>query len=120
MFERLAGEDADGAVVRRRLPLSELERGQGPVVASTVATLTERRLLTLSADTVEVAHEALLREWPRLRGWLDEDAEARRLHRRLTDTARELGRRRPGRRRSATAARRSLPRSSGAPAARPS
>ena len=88
VFERLAGEDADGAVVRRRLPLSELERGQGPVVASTIAALTERRLLTLSADTVEVAHEALLREWPRLRGWLDEDAEARRVHRRLTDTAR--------------------------------
>ena len=67
VFERLAGEDADGAVVRRRLPLAELERGAGPVVARTDRALTERRLLTLSADTVEVAHEALLREWPRLR-----------------------------------------------------
>ena len=38
---------------------------------------------------VEVAHEALLREWPRLRGWLEEDAEGRRLHRRLADAARE-------------------------------
>ena len=26
--------------------------------------------------TVEVAHEALLREWPRLRGWIDQDRGA--------------------------------------------
>ena len=43
----------------------------------------------MSAGTVEVAHEALLREWPRLRGWLDEDREGRRLHRRLIQAARE-------------------------------
>ena len=58
-------------------------------VARVVALLTDRRLLTVSAGTVELAHEALLREWPRLRGWLEEDAEGRRLHRHLTDAARE-------------------------------
>ena len=37
------------------------------------------RLLTFDRDpvtrepTVEVAHEALIREWPRLRSWLDDD-----------------------------------------------
>ena len=36
---------------------------------------------------VELAHEALIREWPRLRGWLDEDREGLRLHRRLTEAA---------------------------------
>ena len=51
--------------------------------------LTDRRLLTMSATTVEVAHEALLREWPRLRGWLEEDADGRRVHRHLTDAARD-------------------------------
>ena len=30
----------------------------------------------VDGDTVEVAHEALLREWPRLRTWLDEDVRA--------------------------------------------
>ena len=51
------------------------------------------RLLTFDVDpsdrepTVEVAHEALLRHWPRLRGWLDEDREALRVHRHLTDAA---------------------------------
>ena len=38
---------------------------------------------------VEVAHEALLREWPRLRGWLEEDAEGRRLHQHLIHAAGE-------------------------------
>jgi WD40 repeat protein len=51
--------------------------------------LTERRLLTMSASTVEVAHEALLREWPRLRGWLEEDAQGRRVQRHLADAGRD-------------------------------
>ena len=38
---------------------------------------------------VEVAHEALLREWPRLRGWLEDDAEGRRLHQHLIEAARD-------------------------------
>src|SRR3954447_26411916 len=71
-------------LVRRRVPLSELEP-QGEVVA----VLTDRRLLTVSAGAVEVAHEALLREWPRLRSWLDEDAEGRRVLRHVADSARD-------------------------------
>ncbi len=39
--------------------------------------------------TVEIAHEALLRAWPRLRGWLDEDRAALRLSRLLTAAAAE-------------------------------
>ena len=81
---RLADEDESGAVVRRRIALAEL----GDEHAEVVEQLTDRRLLTVSDGTVEVAHEALLREWPRLRAWLDEDAEGRRLHRRLGDAAR--------------------------------
>ena len=49
--------------------------------------LADDRLVTVGADEVEVAHEALLREWPRLRGWLEDDVEGRRLHRHLTDDA---------------------------------
>ena len=41
-----------------------------------VGVLTEARLLTMSGDAVEVAHEALLHEWPRLREWLEEDRTA--------------------------------------------
>jgi WD40 repeat protein len=45
--------------------------------------------VTVDDDEAEVAHEALLREWPRLRGWLEEDAEGRRLHHHLGVAARE-------------------------------
>jgi WD40 repeat protein/DNA-binding SARP family transcriptional activator len=86
---RLAGEDAGGAVVRRRVARAELESASGDDVARVLAVLTDRRLLTMSATTVEVAHEALLREWPRLRGWLEDDADGRRVHRHLADAARE-------------------------------
>ena len=53
------------------------------------AVLVDSRLVTADDETVEVAHEALLREWPRLRGWLEEDAEGRRLHQHLIHAARD-------------------------------
>ena len=37
--------------------------------------LADARLLTVSAGTVEFAHEALLREWPRLRDWIEDDRD---------------------------------------------
>jgi dipeptidyl aminopeptidase/acylaminoacyl peptidase len=45
--------------------------------------------VTADGETLEVAHEALLREWPRLRGWLDEDADGRRLRHHLINASRE-------------------------------
>src|SRR5262245_55451979 len=38
---------------------------------------------------VDVSHEALIRGWPRLRGWLDEDRAGLRLHHRITEAAQE-------------------------------
>ena len=78
---RLADEDESGAIVRRRIPLSEVDAG-------VVAALAEQRLLTVGDGAVEVAHEALLREWPRLRGWLEEDVQGRHVQRRLGAAAR--------------------------------
>ena len=52
-------------------------------------TLADSRLVTVGEGSVEVAHEALLREWPRLREWIDEDAEGRRLRRHITHAATE-------------------------------
>lgn len=51
--------------------------------------LASARLITLGQDSIEVAHEALIREWPRLRGWLDEDREGLHLARALTTAARD-------------------------------
>jgi hypothetical protein len=86
---RLVGLGADGAVERRRVPLAEFEIEQNEDVARVLESFTDRRLLAVGADTVEVAHEALLREWPRLRGWIDEDGEDLRIQRGLTAAARE-------------------------------
>jgi hypothetical protein len=95
---RLAGEGEAKAAVRRQVPLAELDLGQSEAAQRVLAVLTESRLLTVGGDTVEVSHEALLREWPRLRGWLEHDAEARRLHRHITVATRdwEAGGRDPG------------------------
>jgi WD40 repeat protein/DNA-binding SARP family transcriptional activator/energy-coupling factor transporter ATP-binding protein EcfA2 len=81
---RLIAEEG-GAAVRRRVALDELGDDTGRVLD----VLAESRLITVSEGSVEVAHEALVREWPRLRRWLDEDRDGRRLHRHLTQAARE-------------------------------
>jgi WD40 repeat protein/DNA-binding SARP family transcriptional activator/ABC-type cobalamin/Fe3+-siderophores transport system ATPase subunit len=84
---RLAGEGE--AAVRRRVPLAELGGGRDQRVTEVLARLAEERLVTIGDGEVEIAHEALLREWPRLRGWLEEDSEGRRLQLRLGAAARQ-------------------------------
>ena len=89
------GEGAEDT--RRRARLDELRRAdvESTRVEQIVALLAAARLVTVSADTIEVAHEALIREWPTLRSWLDEDREGLHVHRQLTAAARawaDLGR----------------------------
>ena len=86
---RLVGDGAGEVPVRRRAPLDELDLESNENVADVVATLADSRLVTLGEGAVEVAHEALLSEWPRLREWIEEDAEGRRLRRHITQTATE-------------------------------
>ena len=43
--------------------------------------------VTSDDGVVELAHEALARAWPRLRGWLDDDVEGQRILRHLTAAA---------------------------------
>ena len=75
-------------MARRRVPLAEFDIATNPDVQRTLTVLTAARLLTADRGTVEVAHEALFREWPRLAGWLDEDQQSRRVRAHLTDAAR--------------------------------
>lgn len=89
---RLAGAGEGDAVVGRRVSFDELRSLPDPGVADVVDHLVTARLLTSEDDAVEVAHEALFREWPRLRAWLDDDAEGRRLHRHLRESAAEWDR----------------------------
>ncbi len=73
---------------RRRVARTELASGaKVEEVDAVLRLLADRRLITVDDDTVEVAHEALIREWPRLRTWLDDDREGLRTHRHLTHAA---------------------------------
>jgi WD40 repeat protein len=86
---RLVGEGEGDAPVRRRAPLGELDLERNEDVAEVLSTLADSRLVTVGEGSVEVAHEALLREWPRLREWIEEDTEGRRLRRHVTQAATE-------------------------------
>jgi WD40 repeat protein len=81
---------------RRRAALDELilHPEDKPRVEEVLRTLTgvNVRLLVIDRDPageemVEVAHEALIREWDTLRAWLNENREGLRLHRHLTESA---------------------------------
>ena len=87
LFLRLVTSGDEGAVARRRVPRSELDLERDTILASVVERLTRDRLLTAHGDTIEVAHEALLREWPRFQEWLTEDAQGRELREHLTQSA---------------------------------
>lgn len=77
----------EGAPERRRAPLVEIEAiaAAQPVLRA----LTDARLVTVGPGAVELSHEALLREWPRYRSWLEEDRVGRRLHAHLRVAASE-------------------------------
>ena len=89
MLLRLAGDEGVGTPVRRRAPLAELEADRDDQSRHVLEVLSDSRLVTVSEGSAEVAHEALLHEWPRLRAWLQQDAEGRRLHRHLIHAAAE-------------------------------
>jgi len=76
---------------RRRTSFNELMSYADDMseVRAVLNLLAEARLITLGEDTVEVAHEALIREWPTLREWLTQDRNGLLLHRQLTDAAHE-------------------------------
>ena len=66
---------------KRRIHRRELDTDN----EQTLDRLARARLITLDHDSVELAHEVLIRCWPRLREWLDDDRDGLRVHRQLTD-----------------------------------
>jgi len=75
---------------RRRVPLAELGATDesGAEATTVLERLTDARLLVVDDGSAEIAHEALIREWPRLRGWLSEDRDQLLVRRQLTSAAR--------------------------------
>jgi WD40 repeat protein/DNA-binding SARP family transcriptional activator len=78
---------------RRRISVQELippgPDADADQIQEVLVKLADARLITTGEGTVEVAHEALIREWPTLREWLAADREGLRLHRHLSEAAQE-------------------------------
>lgn len=76
---------------RRRLNLTDLLAQRPPDEAAAIAAardaLARARLITLDGDTAQIAHEALLRAWDRLRGWIDTSRAALLVQQKLLDAA---------------------------------
>lgn len=94
---RLVQPGAGTADSRRRAPLAEF--AEQPQAAAVLHALVQARLITTQAEHgatptggeahAEVAHEALIRGWNRLREWVEQDREALRLQHALAQGARD-------------------------------
>ncbi len=77
--------------VRGRISVADLTPGDDPGRARAIAAardaLVAARLVTVADGEAEITHEALLRAWPRLRGWIDEDRAELLARQRLADAA---------------------------------
>jgi WD40 repeat protein len=97
VFLRLVGADPTAQDMRRRVRRSELRQLEldPDAVEEILARYGEHRLLTFDREpltrtpTVEVAHEALLSRWERLRGWIEGRRGDLLLHRRLVEAVSE-------------------------------
>jgi hypothetical protein len=102
IFVRLTrlGDNAPGGGLgrrdtRQRVPMADLvpHGGDPAATRALVARLADRRLVVVDEeDRVEVGHEALIRHWPLLTGWLDEDRAALRLRQSVGQAALEWDR----------------------------
>ena len=85
VLRQMTAVDRDGRLVRRPLPRA----GRDGRADAVLGALAQGRLVVLGDDTAEIAHDALLQAWPRLRGWLEEDQSSLILYGQLAeDTAR--------------------------------
>ncbi|MGC0400084.1 WD40 repeat protein/transcriptional regulator with XRE-family HTH domain [Streptomyces sp. SAI-126] len=88
------GSEGDGAPSDAAAPRT-ITTPPAPDVSLVLDRLARARLVTLDHGTVDLAHEALITAWPRLSGWIEQEREQLRVHRRLTEAARtwdDLGR----------------------------
>ena len=74
---RLMALAPDGSPVRRRVSSKPLRADAAR--DEVLSMLARSRLVSAQADSIEVAHESLATAWPRLKSWLEEDAESTRI-----------------------------------------
>ena len=81
----------DGKLTRRPLARADLYASLASEARAEVDTVLEafasQRLIVLSEDNVEISHDVLLRAWPRLKAWLEDDQASWLLYAALADDA---------------------------------
>ncbi len=82
---RLVVPSEAGDPVRTRVPRERVAVDEAH--SRLVEQLVDARLVSIDGDSVQIAHEALVRAWPRLRGWLDDDVDGQRLFRHVAQAA---------------------------------
>lgn len=88
LFLRLVTPGEGAGDTRRIVGRDEIGADAEPgLAARVVGLLTDARLLTVDGRAVQIAHEALLRSWPRLRGWIDDARDDLRMRQRLIQHA---------------------------------
>lgn len=88
---RLVAVSPDGEPVITRVPIASVS--SDPEHRATLDLLRKARLVTSDDTTATLAHEAVVRAWPRLRTWLDEDAAGHGILRHLSQAAEDWVRR---------------------------
>ncbi|HSF37083.1 MAG TPA: BTAD domain-containing putative transcriptional regulator [Nocardioides sp.] len=82
---RLLSPGSEGEPVRTRVPRRLV--GTDPEHDRLIEMLVAARLVTSDDGVLEITHESLARAWPRLRGWLEDDVDGRRILHHLSSTA---------------------------------
>ncbi|RYC00912.1 hypothetical protein EUA07_12970 [Nocardioides ganghwensis] len=82
---RLLSPGTEGEPVRTRVPRRLI--GTDAEHDRLIEMLVSARLVTSDEGVLEITHESLARAWPRLRGWLEDDVDGRRILHHLSSTA---------------------------------
>ena len=77
LMMRFVSAGPEGEPIVARVPNRELDATDERTVV--LDRLVGSRLVTADGSAATLAHEALVRAWPRLRGWLEDDVEGRRM-----------------------------------------
>ncbi|WP_345442380.1 hypothetical protein [Actinoallomurus vinaceus] len=88
MFQQLTAVSPEARLTRRtvsRTALAEMKGGDDP--AEVLEVFAKRRLIVVDTGSVQIAHDALLLKWPRLRQWMEADLTGQALRSQLSDAA---------------------------------
>jgi WD40 repeat protein/energy-coupling factor transporter ATP-binding protein EcfA2 len=85
---RLVAPGDGTADTRRPTDHAELDFGNAADTRVVLERLARARLITFDDGTADLAHEALITAWPRLRAWIDAERDRLRVHRALSEAAR--------------------------------